>query len=273
MSDFNAIRDRAKKLIIVQFEERNHLLKQELDKAKGDAAARGLLRSGPMMGFVRSIVARELELRSVIAWESLVRVHKTLGARVYPSLRDELTNELNGYIREQYSSLSRVVEREANLAPESLSSDHGWKKNFDHIKKKHDIEVQLYVDSLQVEAGQATGGASYNFYGNVGAVQTGPYASANVVQRLSPEDYQALINALELVRTSLDIVQNLNPQKDDLLQIVDESVSELKGDNPNSTKIKTLLYTVAASIQTVASAKPAYETLKSALLPLGITLP
>lgn len=122
--------------------------------------------------------------------------------------------------------------------------------------------------------GAASSSSTYNFYGNVGAFQTGPGASANIIQNLGSEDKDALLNALNLVRDTLTLVRDLAAeQKDELLQMVDDSVKEVKSTNPNNTKLRTILTAIATTIQTVGSAQPAYQALKTALLPLGITLP
>ena len=121
----------------------------------------------------------------------------------------------------------------------------------------------------------ATGSAgTYNFYGDAGAIQTGSNATANVIQNLRAEDKATLIGALELVRDSLTLARDLaGGQKEELLQIMDDSVKEIKSDKPNNTKLRGVLSTIAAMVQTLGSTQPAYQAPKTALLPLGITLP
>ena len=142
-------------------------------------------------------------------------------------------------------------------------------------KEKHNIEIDLYVDSLRETGKEALPPrATYHFYGSVGAVQSGANAYANVVQHLADSDKQEIINALNEVKLA---VQNASKKSEreihELIEIVDDSIDELAKSNPNNTKLRACFDVLSGSIQAIASAGPAYHALKSALLPLGIMLP
>jgi hypothetical protein len=267
------IRERAKQLIIVQFAEREEQLKKDLGLAKADFSRDGIYHSSMMLRKLQEIIVRELEIRTMLAWESIVRVHRTLGSEVISNLKVDLQKELFKYIDQEDDALSRLLEEERLRVDKgaSLSLTEAVK----HVKAKHEIEIELYVDSLE-QAKQVSQPPApvYHFYGNVGAVQTGLYASANIIQNLGEADKEFLFNALSMIKDTLASIREMSEtQRKELTQMVEETLTEIKSAQPNNTKVKAILNTLAISIQTVASAQPAYQALKSALLPLGITLP
>ena len=114
---------------------------------------------------------------------------------------------------------------------------------------------------------------SYNFYGTVGVVQTGPGAIANIVQNLGAEEKHAILEALAQVRAAVEATQELAAQRQELVEIAEECTAIVQSQNPNNSKLRAMFDMLSSSIQTIASAQPAYQTLKVALLSLGITLP
>jgi hypothetical protein len=216
---------------------------------------------------------RELEIRAIIAWESLVRAHKSLGVDLGCDVANEfktiLRGKINAFNTDLSISLQNCLKRLSTQVPMSLA---GAKE---HLVKKHDIEVDLYADSLRTSgADEQAIPSQYNFYGSVGAVQTGANSQANVVQHISASDQTALLQALGLAR---DAIRSSNQfggrQQSELLGIVDDCEFELGSSSPNNTKLLSMFVVLATAIQAVASAQPAYHALKVALLPLGVTLP
>ena len=142
-------------------------------------------------------------------------------------------------------------------------------------KDKHDIEIDLYAASLK-DSGEESESqpATYNFYGNVGAVQSGAGSTANVVQNLAETDRQEIVNALNEVKLA---IQNLTDKEErevnELVEVVDESIEELNKTNPNNTKLYACFNILSGSIQAIANAGAAYQAIKNALVPLGIVLP
>lgn len=169
------------------------------------------------------------------------------------------------------SSLDGRTKKSGLNMPVSLTEAYGA------VKAKHDIEVDLYVDSLsRLDEGRATGALMqhYNFYGTVGSVQTGANATANVIQNLGADDRAALSSAVQQVRDALSNAPTVaEQQRKELLEIADECVSQIAASSPNNTKLLTMFNVLGTAIQSIAGAQPAYQALKVAVLPLGITLP
>jgi hypothetical protein len=114
----------------------------------------------------------------------------------------------------------------------------------------------------------------FNIYSPVGAIQTGANAIAYPTQYLDTATQERLLNALKFVEEALANTDSLpSHPKSEIVELVQESRVEIQKEKPNTTKLQTLLSTVGASIRTVASLKPAYETLKTVLVYFGVNLP
>ncbi len=267
--------DRAKRLIEVDFDKRRKLLPADIGHLKADAARRGMLSSGNTIMSLYNIFARELEIRSVIVWQNIVRAHQNNGAQIADSLRADLKQEVNKYILQAFDELTFSLQRELqnpglpNVPPQSTLVDA---KN--HEIAKHDIEIDLYVDSLEKNAPTKAPSQNYNFYGNIGAVQTGANAIAHVFQNLSEGDKSAINTAIQQSRTAIENSTELDAnQKREIIEIANECAVQINSEQPNNTKLLTLLTILGTTVQSIASAPTAYNALKTALLPLGITLP
>ena len=270
------IEDRTKRLLIVSFQERDKQLPLDVRQIEHQASATGTFRSGNTIRQIHGLYEREIEIRAVLIWENLIRVHKTLGSHLSDTLADDLKESFVSYLTECDARLSPSLAAVMQKLNPPSSVDLSLNNAISHARQKHEIEADIYADSLKQQEISTSGAKSseYNFYGNVGTVQTGPNASANVIQNLGAEDKEALLSALHLVSDSIATMHELAEiQKAELTEIVCESVSELESAKPNNTKMRMLLATIASTIQTVASAPHAYQTLKVALMPLGIMLP
>ena len=267
------MQNRITKLVEVKFTERRRQFPIELVQIDSQAAMRGMFHSSVRVQQTQQAHERELEVRAVLAWESLVRVHRILGQPLSETLRDDLKIEIRRHIDDALNELvgsldERVKKSGVNL---SVSLDEAHHAVID----THEIEVDLYVDSLTtaIEDTKAVT-QNYNFYGTVGSVQTGANASANVIQNLGSEDRGALVSAIQQVR---DAIANSSftreQQRKELLEIADDCTSQIAASSPNNTKLLTMFTVLGTAIQSIASAQPAYQALKVAVLPLGITLP
>ena len=266
-----ALSDRFSRLLEVRIAERTRHFSDELRRLKFQAASKGMYRSGGYASQVFQAHERELEIRTIIAWESLVRAHKTLGVgsgcEISSPFKEEMRSKVDSFVAELTSSLLNATRDLPVAVSLSLAQMQS------HLLKKHEVEIDLYEDSI-VQMEKAPTSSSYNFYGSVGAVQTGAHSQANVVQNLGTADQSALVQALELAREAIRSAGEIGDRKQhELIEIVTECRSELDASSPNNTKLLTLFNVLATSIQTISSAQPAYQSLKSALLPLGITLP
>ena len=83
-----------------------------------------------------------------------------------------------------------------------------------------------------------------------------------------------LLGVIDALREALNGVDRLpSHQKQEIVELVEEAGAETKKPQPNSSKLLATFTVIAQAIQTVGSLQPAYNTLKSTLIPFGILLP
>ncbi|WP_144409301.1 hypothetical protein [Pseudoxanthomonas suwonensis] len=271
MLDANFI-NRYSRLLEARTAERLRQFPSELRQISARAAQRGIFHSSVHASQVHQAHERELEVRAILAWESLARVQRTLGTQPDGTLRQDLKRQLSSQVNSFCAELSQSLQQQLQRLPRNqvLSLDAMRQ----HLIQKHDVEIDLYVDSLMNSPEQDSAQAQYNFYGSVGAVQTGANAQANVVQNLGADDRAALTESLTLIRDALQQASDLaETQRQELLEIAAECETQVVADSPNNTKLLTMLTILGTAVQSIASARPAYQALRTALFPLGITLP
>jgi hypothetical protein len=104
-------------------------------------------------------------------------------------------------------------------------------------------------------------------------VQTGDHSTAKLIT-INQTNMDDIIKALDSLRIEINNVADVQGySKGEVINLIEESKIELSKAQPNSTRLKSFLSDIALVIQTSASLKPAYDVLKTVLLPIGITLP
>jgi hypothetical protein len=267
--------DRCKRLIEVGFSERRRQLEGEISRIYQIMASKGMGGSGYMISQLYELLQRELEIRAVLIWENIVRVHKLMGSTISDASDADFKDAFRLYVSKAHEELTPILKDIVSGAPrcDLLTLD----KKLAFVIEKHDIEIDLYFDSLKQTKESDDSlkpSPQYNFYGTVGAVQTGSYSAANIVQHLGQEDKKELIAALELVKEQLATLQGMTTDKrNELIEIAQECLQQSISATPNNTKLMTMLNLLGVTVQSFASAQPAYHALKAALIPLGISLP
>jgi hypothetical protein len=107
-----------------------------------------------------------------------------------------------------------LADRTSSLSPSSQAQALGNNKTivtnaFEaellHQIQKHFVEIDLYSEDSgrTAMANEKQAAHSYNFYGTVGAVQTGGNAVSNIVQSLGADEKERLKQALREVQAEL----------------------------------------------------------------------
>ncbi len=110
--------------------------------------------------------------------------------------------------------------------------------------------------------------------GTIGAVQTGPWATANVQQQWIEGDTSALQRALDDLRGALERSQHVMPEaRGELIAGVDGAIVELQQERPSKVKLVGLLSAVSAAVAFLSDVQSAYEVVKSLASALDISLP
>lgn len=236
--------DRLKCLTDVAFTERRNQVPMEVMQINGEANKRGVFHSSMRLQQIHAVYAREVAIRAQLVWQSIVRVHQTLGSQVTDSFRSDLKDAIKDYATSIHRELSGLLEetyRGSSIQMGKATLDDAR----DLAIAKHLVEVDIYVDSLlttQNSSGATSLSGTYNFYAPVGAVQTGTGAVANVVQTLCNEDRASLRAALAQVKVALDASSSIpEVQRAELVGIAAECGREVDAGNPNSTKLMALL--------------------------------
>jgi len=264
----------AGRFIRLQFDERNKQLANEIARTQSDAAARGMGRSGAVVQLVYEHCARDMELRALIVWQNVSKVLSRSGVFLSDTLADDLKNEVAKYAEaiylEPHNRYQDVVRNVGIGTAQPLTDAR------DKALAKVNAEIDLFVLGLQrqEEAKENRSAPIFHFHSPVGAVQTGPNASAQVFQNVSTQDREALLGAIDSLRQSLAGIETLPAHpKEEIVELVEEANNEARKPTPNSSRLRAVFSIIAEAVQTAASVKPAYDVLKSALIPFGIFLP
>ena len=112
-----------------------------------------------------------------------------------------------------------------------------------------------------------------NIYQSQGIVQTGAHSIANLSIAFARDEKRQLVEALNLARISLE--SDPGPEsmeRSQALSLVSEAEEEIEQGQPNHMKLRGMISGIAATVQTLGSARDAVEALKAAGALLGLSL-
>lgn len=266
------ITELADRMIQFQFHELTEQLDGDLERTANQMTMDGLGRSGPHIKAACDLCAHDIELRALIVWQNLLRVLSQAGVLPSETLADDLKDAVSKYAEEIFAEphgrLEKLIHNIGSAYRPSLTDAR------ERALRKIHAEIDLFVLGLNRLKESQSSQSGLVFNAPVGAVLTGPNATANVFQTITQQDRHALLAAVDLVRKGLANVERLPAHpKEDIVELVDEAELETKKSKPNNSKLLSIFMTVATAIQAVGSLKPAYDALKTALIPFGVQLP
>jgi len=258
----------------VHFEEREGQLQEEINHARDLFAMHGSASSGPAFKAVYDLCAHDIEIRALIVWQNINLVLSRAGIDPSDSLAQDLKKVVQNYYSAIYSYPAQRWEKVASTSSLRLHLELGdaWERAL----RKVENEIDLFVLSLRRASKEQQPGSPQPVFhiSSVGAIQTGPSATANIVMNIAPGDREELLRALDAVKEALSPLQALPAHPiSEVIELVDEAKVEIGKPKPNGMRLGSVLLAVATAIQAVGSLQPAYQTLKAALLSLGIPLP
>jgi hypothetical protein len=268
----------AEERLLLEIGEQTDSLNQEINRSERAAAASGSSRSGPAFRGLTNLYILYIRNRAQLVWQTLFRFLTTTGISYSDTLAEELKKLLAKHLPENL--FKDILQQKATLVgqPDSFTR-LGPELDAARIAAlaKVGTEIDLFVLSLKqkVEMKEKENSSTvFNIYSPVGAIQTGDSSIANVTQSIDSDVRDQLSKVLEEISSRLLQEDILLPNpKAEIIEIIQEGQEELKKQSPNITKLRGMLSSVGTSIHTIASMKPAYETLKWALTFLGISLP
>ncbi len=255
-------------------DEESAALRREIDRLKSDAASSGF---PSMPGYTQAQIA-ELFIRYFSNLPGLIiqeMRHVLLKAKAQPS--QELSRYLKDMISlscaispnglQNYLKLEGIDSEIAEAGTALISSPGILFPEIDLIM--YELENIERGDVMKSKSHTAT----YNINAPGGIVQTGDQSIANLlkINQNHKDDIVTALNNLEIAVNNLAELQNNS--REEVIDLIKESVSEVSKTQPNKTRLKSFLNGITSTIQTCASLKPAYDALKTVLLPIGINLP
>lgn len=262
----------ARKLITPAMLERQTAFQGEVQRHLGRMNERGLLQSGIAIAGIAALCAGELEVRGQLVMSAFNRVLAARSTRWSPSLADDMKRELASYLEPQRQQLVARLDEESNRLFGRPTP--GLSVNSGLLTMKLTAEIDLFVTRLKTAEEAGAEPRVMNFYGPVGAIQTGTQASAVIQQGATAEDERRLAVALEALRDHLQGIDSIGGYPTgEVVSLVDESIVEARKPQPNRLKLATGASAVAVAVQTIAAVRPAYDAIKVALAPFGIHLP
>lgn len=219
---------------------------------------------------------REVGARAQVIWSNLHRAHGSFGSELSAGLRADLTQafraDFDAMMEQQLRPRFDVDLKDFRSSAKGPDWTAQLNAARDRELARYEAEIEHYVALLEAAAARgAPAAASYVIHGNVGAVVTGAGAVTNVVQNINPDQREALLKALELVKHAIGAAPELEEQdRRELVEFADEAAGEVAKERPNTRRLSLTLQSLAAAVQGIASAPGAYEVLSSAAVAIGI---
>lgn len=263
----------AKRRVRVEFEERTRIFVHEVQRIKLEAVGRNMYVSTVTQQLMSKVVESELEVRALLVWQILARILATQPL----SVDSGLDAQLKGFVVESLDAgcddISQVYETALAIMPSSGAVKE-WGPMRSFALEKVETEIDLSLLAVRQAKEQGAPQPTINVYQPFGVLQVGHGSSAMVVHDLVSEERQRLTSALEAIRVAIGKTQELPVNAaSNLNDVIEEAKSEIEKPSPNRIKLQGVLAAIAASVQTLGSAKDAYALLKGTAALIGVHLP
>ena len=263
---------RIRDTISAEASPRDRTLTQALRAAQNRLAARGMIGSGNAVIEFEKIAADELDVRTHIVWYAIRRAYQHLVGTPTDTMRTDLELQLNEHAHAQKRVVVDLTLGIVRIQPDQVGH---FRQTLDarsrEFREKAMIELQYFVDpATWTPRRDSAGGIVVR--GNVGVIQTGMYAVANV--SLSTEDRARMAEALERLRREIASSAEIGAaERESATEVVGDTLDALKAERPNTAKIAGLLGGIAITIQTVASLREAWSVVRDAAVAIGVLEP
>jgi hypothetical protein len=269
--------DRITASIAAYLAPRGRTLTDNLRAAAHQLAARGMIGSGNAAVQFARIGADELTVRAKIIWNAIQRAYEAACAPLDSATRNDLQGQITQHVNAHSFEVRAIVNGVVPPLPGQIRStiithiEETIATVTREILAQLSVEVGFYVDELRRQAAHPLPtGVTINA-GQIGAVQTGAYALAHI--SMSAQESAKLVEALDALRKALRASSEATPeQRAQGEELAGDLITAVKAERPNGPKISGLLGGLAATVQTVASLRPAWELVRDAAIAAGVTL-
>jgi hypothetical protein len=217
------------------------------------------------------IACQELTVRAEIIW-GIIQQSRRLFDEPNEVLIADLRQQVKDHITSQAPVVLQLAGRVNDASRQANSIEKPLMECRDQLIRKFSNQVLLFVEDLGREPAASAAGSVTNFYGPVGAVQTGSHAIAHV--QIDAAGGARLIEALEKLRDALPRAADMAlDDREQGAELVGDVILAARASKPNGLKLTGLLMGLAMLVQTVASVRPAWDAVRAAAHALGIPLP
>jgi hypothetical protein len=224
-----------------------------------------------------NICERELAIRAQLVWQAIQRCCGAYGVELSDSLHGDLSAALRGAISQQSSALLPLISVHAQAggafdrAREATASRLMAKR--DTLISHFENEARFFVQAIRTRSTpeRPSGGPSITVHGNVGALQTGDFATATVYE-LDLSRRQELIDALRQLEARLAGSGMSAEAQEQAADIVQDAITASAAPKPNAAKLTALLRATRATVEFVANLGEAWSAVADAAGAIGIPL-
>lgn len=267
------VTDTARRAIAVALAERREAVPKARAQILESMSARGMLMSGSTMLQIQELVANEYLLRAQLAWQTWLRALATQAEVVTTDLRGQLLAEIERVLGAGSQDLPSVLhETRVRVNASGTNVEEALAAMRGRALEWAAAEVDFAILEATSKHAKGPERATFNFYGTVGAVLTGPGAAASVT--ITADQRLSIIGALTAVKQAVATSPELEPaQREQLAELVADATAEAKKEQPNGLKLRGVLSGLAMGVQTMGSLREAYRVLKGAAVLIGLHLP
>jgi hypothetical protein len=268
------VADTARRAVAIVMRDRRATFQQAVADVITEMTKRGVLMSGMTVQRVRDLVVTEYEVRAELAWQAWLRALSTQPSVVTTDLRPFLLAEIEQSLEADSQDLPEKVAEAQRISGNIGGANP---QQFLFTARTRALEkVANEIDYAILEAtskhAESASSAAFNFYGQVGAVLTGPGATATVT--ITADQRQTIVGALNAIQDVVARAPELAPlQRTQVVELVAEAKAEAQKEQANGFKLRGILSGVGMAVQTLGSAREAYNLLKGAAALIGLHLP
>jgi len=242
-------------------------------RIEAEASLRGALFSSGLIVSTRKLIQQEYDVRAMLAWQIVARAIAAAELPLSDSLAQMAKSEVRSALDTHCADLRDADARALKRMSEGQWPPHNDLLSMASKRAESEIDFALLAASRSTRT-PADVGTTVNIFNPIGVVRTGAGSSAALTQALGSTEREVITRALAAIRDAVeDSSEVRNDEREPVLAVVSEAEGELESTRPNLVRLRGLLSGLAASVQTLGSARAAYELLKGPAALIGLQFP
>ncbi len=264
--------DRISESVEAELAPRSKNLSIALLACDTEFATRGRFNSSMRVQKRGLVACQELEVRADIIWTLIQRCRPWFG-EPDDALLDGLSKQIHYQIGVQTAAVLQLAgQTSTDPQRRAAAIELPIKACCEQLIKKVLSQARFFVEQLRHPPTTSAPNSINNFYGTVGAVQIGAYATAHV--QIGAADSARVIDALELLREALPSAADMAiDASEQSAGLVTDIIAAARVDKPNRLTLTSLLMGLAVTVQAVASLRPTWDAVRQAAAAIGVRLP